>query len=116
VEWTSTAPARIYDLPKKGALAIGSDADIAIWDPSRRTLLTDELHDNTGYNPFGGREIMGWPETVIQRGAVLIEQGKLHAKPGQGRLMLREAGPATQPTGRLSPEFDPARNFGANLL
>lgn len=115
-EWTATAPARIYDLPKKGALAIGADADIAIWDPSRPVKLTDELHDNTGYNPFRGRSITGWPETVIQRGALLVENGQLHAKPGQGRLMLREAGPATQPTGRLAPEIDPARNFGAKLL
>lgn len=116
VEWTATAPALIYDLAGKGALAIGADADIAIWDPERETTLTDELHDNTGYNPYRGRTIKGWPETVIQRGAVLIDRGVLHGKPGQGRLMLRDAGPATQPTGRLSPEFDPARNFGARLL
>lgn len=116
VEWTSTAPARLYDLARKGTIAVGLDADLAIWDPSRETTLTDTLHDNTGYNPYRGRRIKGWPETVIQRGAVLVEKGQLHARPGQGRLMLREAGPATQPTGRLAPEFDPARNFGADLL
>ncbi len=116
VEWTSTAPARLYDLPRKGTIAVGLDADLAIWDPSCETTLTDTLHDNTGYNPYRGRRIKGWPETVIQRGAVLVDKGQLHARPGQGRLMLREAGPATQPTGRLSPEFDPARNFGADLL
>jgi dihydropyrimidinase len=116
VEWTSSAPARIYDLPRKGALSIGADADIAIWDPECEITLTDELHDNTGYNPYRGRAIKGWPKIVIQRGAVLIENGTMHAKPGQGRLMLREAGPATQPTGRLAPEFDPARNFGADLF
>ncbi|CAN1532286.1 PyrC Dihydroorotase and related cyclic amidohydrolases [Rhabdaerophilaceae bacterium] len=115
VELTSTAPARIYDLPRKGSLAIGMDADIAIWDPSRRVTLTDQLHDNTGYNPFKGREIRGWPEIVLRRGSVIVEHGVLHGKPGEGRLLLRDAGSATRPTGRLSPEFDPARNFGADL-
>ena len=115
VEWTSAAPARIYDLPGKGVISVGADADLAIWDPTRETVLTDELHDNTGYNPYRGRSIRGWPETVIQRGAVIVEHGALHAKAGQGQLMLRKAGAATQPTGRLSPEFDPARNFGATL-
>jgi dihydropyrimidinase len=115
VEWTSAAPARIYDLPRKGAITVGADADLAIWDPERETTLTDDLHDNTGYNPYRGRQIKGWPETVIQRGSVIVEHGVLHGRPGQGQLMLRQAGPATQPTGRLSPEFDPARNFGADL-
>jgi len=79
-------------------------------------VLTDTLHDNAGYNPYHGRKITGWPEFVIQRGVVLVERGILHAKPGQGRLMLREAGPATQPTGGLAPDFDPMRNFGADLF
>ena len=115
VELTSTAPARIYDLPRKGSLAIGMDADIAIWDPARKVTLTDELHDNTGYNPFKDREIVGWPEIVLRRGSVIVERGALHGKPGEGRLLLREAGPATRSTGKLSPEFDPTRNFGAEL-
>ncbi|WNJ89774.1 dihydropyrimidinase [Bosea sp. 685] len=115
VELTSTAPARIYDLPGKGSLAIGMDADIAIWDADRKVVLADNLHDNTGYNPFAGRTITGWPETVLRRGEVVVTQGALKAQPGSGRLMLREAGEATRPTGTLSPEFDPARNFGAKL-
>jgi dihydropyrimidinase len=115
VELTATAPARIYDLPGKGSLAIGMDADIAIWDADRKVVLADNLHDNTGYNPFAGRSITGWPETVLRRGEVVVTQGALKAQPGSGRLMLREAGEATQPTGALSPEFDLARNFGAKL-
>ncbi|POR53147.1 dihydropyrimidinase [Bosea psychrotolerans] len=115
VELTSTAPAQIYDLPGKGSLAIGMDADIAIWDADRKVALADNLHDNTGYNPFAGRTITGWPETVLRRGEVVVTQGALKAQPGSGRLMLREAGEATRPTGMLSPEFDPARNFGAKL-
>ncbi len=115
VDVTSTAPARIYDLAGKGSIGIGMDADLAIWDPERETVLTDALHDNTGYNPFRGRTITGWPETVLRRGSVIVSGGQLHGKPGEGRLLLREAGPATTPTGRRSPEFDPATNFGAHL-
>ncbi|MGL4975047.1 MAG: dihydropyrimidinase, partial [Bosea sp. (in: a-proteobacteria)] len=59
--------------------------------------------------------IKGWPETVLRRGEVIVAGGKLMANPGSGKLLLREAGPATKPTGRLSPEFDPAQNFGADL-
>jgi dihydropyrimidinase len=115
VDVTSTAPARIYDLPRKGAIAIGMDADLVLWDAEKITTLTDTLHDNTGYNPFRGRTIKGWPETVLRRGSVIIQHGVLHGKAGEGRLLLREAGPATKPTGRRSPEFNPATNFGAQL-
>ena len=115
VELTATAPAQIYDLPGKGSLAIGMDADIAIWDAGRKVTLSNDLHDNTGYNPFAGRTITGWPETVLRRGEIVIEDGALRAAAGSGRLMLRAAGEATKPTGRLSPEFDRSRNFGAEL-
>ncbi|MGL4637152.1 MAG: dihydropyrimidinase [Beijerinckiaceae bacterium] len=115
VDLTSTAPARIYDLPSKGSIAIGMDADVVLWDANRVTTLTDELHDNTGYNPFCGRTITGWPETVLRRGKAIVSDGQLHGKAGEGRLLLREAGPATTPTGRHSPEFNPATNFGAEL-
>ena len=115
VELTATAPARIYDLPGKGSLAIGFDADIVLWDPQKTVTLTDALHCNTGYNPFAGRSIKGWPETVLRRGEIIVADGALRAEAGSGRLLLREAGEATRPTGRLAPEFDPARNFGAEL-
>ena len=115
VEWTSSGPAMIYDLARKGSLAIGADADIVLWDPKCEVTLTDELHDNTGYNPYCGRQIKGWPKLVVQRGSILIENGTMHARPGQGRLMLRAAGASTQPTGRLAPEFEPSLNFGADL-
>jgi dihydropyrimidinase len=115
VELTATAPAQIYNLPGKGSLAIGMDADIAIWDAGRKVTLADNLHDNTGYNPLSGRRITGWPETVLLRGAVVVSDGTLKTAAGSGKLLLREAGEATKPTGVLSPEFDPARNFGAEL-
>ena len=117
VELTSTAPAQIYNLPKKGSIAIGNDADIAIWDPVRKVTLTDEMmHDLTGFSPFSGRTVTGWPEKVLLRGRVLVDGNTFTSKPGEGRLMLREGGRAATPSGKLAAEMDPAKNFGAKLL
>ncbi len=117
VKWTATVPARIYGLgDRKGTLAIGADADIAIWDPDKQVTLSDDLmHDNTGYTPFAGRTVTGWPTTVLRRGEVIIENGECSAEPGSGRHLARDGGEAAKQSGRLSPEFDPARNFGAEL-
>lgn len=52
---------------------------------------------------------------VLRRGEVIVENGALNAAPGSGRFLPRDAGRAAEPTGRLSPEFDPKRNFGADL-
>ncbi|MDX2156867.1 MAG: dihydropyrimidinase [Hyphomicrobiaceae bacterium] len=117
VEWTATAPARMYGLGgRKGTIAIGADADICIWDPKRKTTISDaSVHDNTGFTPYVGRTIEGWPVTVLRRGEVVADDGKLKASAGSGRFLPREAGEAAVPTGRLSPEFDETRNFGARL-
>jgi dihydropyrimidinase len=117
VELTAEAPARIYNLAGKGTIAVGADADLAIWDPTRRvTLAASLMHDRAGYTPYEGREVVGWPHTVLSRGQVIVEDGTLSAKPGQGRFLARQAGDAAKPTGRMAPEFDPARNFGAKLI
>jgi dihydropyrimidinase len=117
VKWTATEPARLYGLGgRKGTIAIGADADVVIWDPDRTVTLTDDMmHDNTGYTPFAGRTVTGWPETVVRRGDVIIEDGRCSAEAGSGRFLARDGGEAAKPTGRLSPEFDPERNFGADL-
>jgi dihydropyrimidinase len=117
VAWTATEPARMYGLDvKKGSLAIGADADICVWDPSRKTEISDaSVHDGSGYTPYAGRTITGWPVVVVRRGAVIVENGKLDAAPGSGRFLPRRAGRPAEPTGRLSAEFDPQRNFGADL-
>jgi dihydropyrimidinase len=118
VELTATAPAKIYNLhPRKGSIAIGADADIAIWDPSREVTLSDGMmHDLTGYTPYAGRKLRGWPVTVLSRGRVVVADGKRMANPGSGKFLARTGGEAARPAGRLVADMDPKRNFGATLL
>jgi dihydropyrimidinase len=103
VELTATAPAKIYNLhPRKGSIAIGADADIAIWDSSHEVTLSDGMmHGRTGYTPFGGFKLRGWPVTVMSRGRVIISDGKPSVEPGTGRFLARSGGEAARPTGRL---------------
>jgi dihydropyrimidinase len=107
VELTSTAPAKLYGLhPKKGALAVGADADVVVWDPARTVRLSHAmLHDRAGYTPYEGRSLIGWPETVLSRGRVAVRDGRLHVAPGSGRFLPRAAGEAAQPLGRPAEEF-----------
>ncbi len=117
VEWTATNPARIYNLARKGSIAVGADADIAIWDPDRTVTFSDEMvHDATGYTPYPGRTVRGWPQTVLVRGTTVIDDGALAVKPGFGRYLPRSGGEPARPTGQLVREVDPHRNFGATLL
>jgi len=103
--------------PSKGTIAVGSDADVAIWDPDLEKNVTEETtHDNTGYTPFEGRKIKGWPVTVISRGRVVIEDDVLNAERGSGRLAKRDLPELAKPLGRLEPEMDAAKNFGVQLL
>jgi dihydropyrimidinase len=118
VELTATAPAKIYNLHRrKGSIAVGADADIAIWDPAREVTLSNEMmHDLAGYTPYAGRKIRGWPITVLSRGRVVVADGRRRAEPGSGRFLARTGGEAARPTGRLVADMDPERNFGATLL
>jgi dihydropyrimidinase len=117
VELTATAPARIYDLaPKKGTIAPGSDADLVVWNPTKRVRIEQgPRHDNAGYTPYAGFEITGWPELVLRRGEVVAEEGRVLAEPGSGRFLPRGGGEAARPRGVPAPELDPARNFGARI-
>jgi dihydropyrimidinase len=118
VELTATAPAKIYNLhPRKGSIAIGADADIAIWDPSCEVTLSDAMtHDRTGYTPFSGSKLRGWPVTVLSRGRVIVADGKRSVDAGTGRFLARSGGEAAKPTGRLVADINPEQNFGATLL
>lgn len=89
VALTATNPARLYGLyPRKGTIAVGADADIAIWDAKREvTIRNDLLHHNVDYTPYEGQRVTGWPETVLSRGEVVIRDGTLTAVKGRGRFL-----------------------------
>ncbi len=118
VALTATNPARIYGIhPRKGTIAVGSDADLAIWDPKwKRTISHDILHDNAGYTPYEGRKVTGWPRIVISRGRIVVEDETLKADRGSGVFLERQPAIRSRPADRRAPELDPARNFGADLL
>ncbi len=89
VALTSTNPARLYGLyPRKGTIAIGGDADLVIWNQNREVKIdNDMLHHNVDYTPYAGRQITGWPEIVISRGDVIVEDGTLQAEKGRGAFL-----------------------------
>jgi dihydropyrimidinase len=93
VELTSTSPAKIFGLfPRKGTIAPGSDADIVVFDPNRTvTLAARTLHMKVDYNPYEGRQVTGAADTVISRGRMVIDRGKLCASPGTGSFLKRSA-------------------------
>ena len=75
---TSTNHAKLYGLyPRKGTVAIGSDADLALWDPEKRTTLTNDiLHHGADYTPYEGLDIRGWPVRVLLRGRTIVNDGQ----------------------------------------
>ncbi|WP_407309473.1 dihydropyrimidinase [Pseudomonas sp. nanlin1] len=89
VALTATNHARMYGLlPRKGTIAIGSDADIAIWNAEREVLISHSmLHDNVGYTPYEGRRIKGWPEVVISRGRIVVQDQTLQVGRGSGQYL-----------------------------
>ena len=117
VNLTATQPAKLYGLyPRKGDITVGADADVVVWNPQRKwTLSASSAHDRTGYSPYEGRQVVGWPEVVLRRGQIVISNGEFAAGSGKGVFLPRQGGEAAKPSGKSSPEFDPARNFGAEL-
>ena len=91
VSLTATEAAKLYGLyPQKGTIAVGSDADIAIWDPTRKvTLSCDILHEDVDYTPYEGMEVTGWPVRTLSRGETVWCDGKVLGKPGRGRFLKR---------------------------
>ncbi|MGF1681517.1 dihydropyrimidinase [Photobacterium minamisatsumaniensis] len=117
VALTSTNAARIYGLfPQKGTIAIGSDADLAIWDMEKEVEIRSEaLHDNADYTPYEGKKVRGWPVQVMQRGKLIVEGQKLIADRGEGLFLSRKSSSFSKPLGRKIKEMDVSRNFGADL-
>jgi dihydropyrimidinase len=91
VELLSTNPAKLFGLyPRKGTIAVGSDADIVVFDPEKTvTISASTHHSKSDYNLFEGTEVTGVPELVLLRGQVLVENGELVASPGVGQFVAR---------------------------
>jgi dihydropyrimidinase len=99
VALSATNHAKTYGLyPKKGTIAVGSDADIAIWDPERTLTLThDLLKDGSDYTPYEGIEVKGWPVLTMVRGRVVMQEGGLVGEKGYGAYLAREKSPYAAP-------------------
>ncbi|HEV7488897.1 MAG TPA: dihydropyrimidinase [Thermoanaerobaculia bacterium] len=91
VEITSTAAAKIFGLfPRKGTIAVGSDADIVIFDPNEEMTISAKTHHmNVDYSCYEGWRVKGVTKTVLSRGEVVIEEGKYVGKPGKGQFLKR---------------------------
>jgi dihydropyrimidinase len=91
VELCSTNPARLFGLfPRKGTIAVGSDADIVVWDPDKPvTISARSHHSNVDYNLYEGIEVVGSPQLVLVRGHVVIDDDQLVASPGTGQFLRR---------------------------
>ena len=91
VELTATTPAKIMGLfPKKGTVAVGSDADLVVWDPkATQTLSAKTLHMRVDYNPYEGRKVKGKATVVLSRGEVIVQDEKFLGKKGRGKFLKR---------------------------
>ena len=93
VEITSTASAKMFGMfPKKGTIAVGSDADVVVFDPKKEQVRSAKTHaTNCDYNLFEGMRVRGVVETVLSRGKVVVENGKYVGKAGDGQFLKRGA-------------------------
>jgi dihydropyrimidinase len=92
---TSTNIAKILNLyPRKGAILVGSDADIVVWDPKRRKTISARSQQSViDYNVFEGYQVNGAPRFTLSRGEVVAFEGKVDAEDGRGRFVERKPNP-----------------------
>ncbi|HEV7263822.1 MAG TPA: dihydropyrimidinase [Falsiroseomonas sp.] len=109
VRLTATNPARIMGLyPRKGVIQPGSDADLVLWDPTKKVTLTNALMQHAiDYTPYEGMEVTGWPTMTIRRGEVVMRDGKVQAEPGTGRYLPRGPYDLVKPRGVTPDGFLP---------
>jgi dihydropyrimidinase len=94
VSLTATAPAKIFGLyPRKGTIAVGSDADLVIWDPKAEGVISAQTHkQRCDTNVYEGFRIQGRPQIVIQRGRLAYENGRVMLERGAGEFLPRGRG------------------------
>lgn len=92
VDLVATRPAQVFGLfPKKGTIAVGSDADIVIWDPEAELEITQsKMHNAMDYSSYEGRKVKGMPRTVLLRGKVIVEDRNYVGTPGEGQFLKRD--------------------------
>lgn len=115
VRLTATNPARLMGLaPRKGSIAIGADADLALWDPKAKRTITNALMQHAiDYTPYEGMEVTGWPVMTIRRGEVVMRDGVVQAEPGTAQYLPRGPYDMVKPRGILANGFDAAPPFQA---
>jgi dihydropyrimidinase len=91
VALTATNAARLFGLyPRKGTIAVGSDADLVIWETRARRQIRDEaLFSRAGHTVYAGRELCAWPATTVRRGEVVFHDGRVLGRPGSGQALAR---------------------------
>jgi len=92
VQLVSTAPAKLFGLyPRKGTIAVGSDADLVLFDPNEEQVISAKTHHmRVDYSMFEGIRVQGVPKTVLSRGRAVIEGGKFAGRPGAGQFVRRQ--------------------------
>jgi dihydropyrimidinase len=110
VELTSTGPAKIFGLfPKKGTIAVGSDADIVVFDPEREETISvsnpHTHHMNIDYNAYEGFRVKGLTDSVVLRGKVIVERGQYVGRPGDGQFVKRGPYGGFYPAAPSAPMF-----------
>jgi dihydropyrimidinase len=91
VEVISTAPARMFGLPQKGAVAVGLDADLVIYDPNRRrTISASTHHMDVDYSCYEGLEVTGGADVVLSRGKIIVDGDEWLGERGDGRFLRRQ--------------------------
>jgi dihydropyrimidinase len=113
VQLTATNPAKLFGLyPRKGTIAVGADADLVLWAPSRQETITNaKLQHVIDYTPYEGMAVTGWPVATLLRGEVAMRDGVVVAQPGSGQFLPRAPYELIRPTGVLADGFD-ASAFG----
>ncbi|MDE1156541.1 MAG: dihydropyrimidinase [Acidobacteriaceae bacterium] len=109
VDLVSSNPARLFGLyPQKGAIAVGSDADLVLWNPQQpRTLRNEDMHHGPDHTPFDGLETVGVPVRTYLRGALAFDGSQVLSQPGDGRFLARPAYDYIAPSGHFPAGFNP---------